>query len=435
MTDHGMVREELPGSRREKREWDPRAADEEPAVGIPQWGRDWWWLVAITGTILFLLLAATEGWVLAALVFAFAGGIIALTCQKVLSRRRVVWAERRRQELCERSCLEKADLMSGTQFEHLTAALLQLRGYSDVQVIGRSRDGGIDVLAVDPVGQPVAVQCKRQADNVRVGVVRQLIGAIAHDFRGRAGILVTTAGLTRDADALARRCPEIDVIDRTALAGWMGEARRMIEAQSELPLHTQRVLQMDALRSIREVVLEEQQRVPTRGGEPSTEHRLAAGLRSGRQGLPKAPARAIAGAVLFGAAAFVLLYLISVSKPPAAARVQRPIAVHASANTSAPARVVQEYFAAINEHDWQVVWRLWAGNHEPGHGSAYEHMIAGFRLTRRDIITKMSTHGDAVSVNVLAYETTGAVQGYRFSYVVHGGVIVEGKQTLIFTRS
>lgn len=232
MTDHGMAREELPGSRREKREWDPRAADDEPAVGIPQWGRDWWWLVAITGTILFLLLAATEGWVLVALVFAFAGGIVALTCQKVLSRRRAIWAERRREELCERVCLG-------------------------------------------------------------------------------------------------------------------------------------------------EVVLAEQQRVPTRGGEPSTEHRLAAGLGSGRQGLPKAPAGAIVAAVLFGATAFVLLYLISVSKPPAAAKVQRPTAVHASANTSAPARVVQAYFAAINEHDWQVVWRLWAGSHKPGHGPAYEHMIAG----------------------------------------------------------
>ena len=435
MANGGMARGELPDSRRDKRDHDLRSADDEPVVRIPPWVRDWGWLLAITGTILFLLLAATVGWTLAVAVVVVTGGIAALACQKVLGRRRAAWAEHRRQELCEQACLENADRMSGTQFEHLTAALLQFRGYKDVQVIGCSGDDGIDVLAVDPIGQPIAVQCKRQANNVSVKVVRELIGAVAQDFDGRVGILVTTAALTRAADALARRCPRIEVIGRIALAGWMAEVRYMAEVESQLPLHAQSVLQHDALRSIKEVVLAEQRWHPDRGGEPPTERYPAARADSGRQSSPKTLFGAVAAAALFGVAALVLLYLISVSRPPAAAKVPRSTAAHADVTTSSSAKVIKKYFAAINEHDWQVVWQLWAGNKKPGHGAAYEKMIAGFRLTRRDVITKMSVHGDAVSVNVLAYETTGPVQGYMFTYVVNGGVIFKSKQTLLFTRS
>lgn len=55
-------------------------------------------------------------------------------------------------------------------------------------------------------------------------------------------------------------------------------------------------------------------------------------------------------------------------------------------------------------------------------------MISGYRLTERDAVTSLSASGDSVSGRFLAYETTGAVQTYSFSYIVHDGVIASGHQ-------
>ncbi len=60
-------------------------------------------------------------------------------------------------------------------------------------------------------------------------------------------------------------------------------------------------------------------------------------------------------------------------------------------------------------------------------------MISGYRLTEKDTVTSLSTSGDSVSGQILAYETTGAVQTYRFSYIVHNGVIASGHQALLRT--
>lgn len=96
-----------------------------------------------------------------------------------------------------------------------------------------------------------------------------------------------------------------------------------------------------------------------------------------------------------------------------------------------PRAVVQAYFAAINAHDWRKVWDLGGKNLD----SSYTSMIAGFRETRRDVITRMTGDGDAVAVRIRAYETTGAMQVYALSYTVTGGVIASGHQSLIATYS
>jgi HJR/Mrr/RecB family endonuclease len=79
----------------------------------------------------------------------------------------------------------------------------------------------------------IAVQCKRQLAAVPIGVVRQLNGTLAHEHAGRAGMLVTTAYLTKPAADLAARTG-ITVVDRNALARWMGQARRSIERNGQL---------------------------------------------------------------------------------------------------------------------------------------------------------------------------------------------------------
>jgi hypothetical protein len=63
------------------------------------------------------------------------------------------------------------------------------------------------------------------------------------------------------------------------------------------------------------------------------------------------------------------------------------------------------------------------------HGAA----VAGYRLTSKVVINRMTVRGDAVSVRALAYEPTGAVQTYQLNYVVSGPVIVIGQSRLLST--
>jgi hypothetical protein len=108
---------------------------------------------------------------------------------------------------------------------------------------------------------------------------------------------------------------------------------------------------------------------------------------------------------------------------------------HATASPSpsvaGPRAVVEDFFAAINAHDWPRVWQLGGKNF----GYTYPAFVAGFHQTVRDVVTHLTTHGSAVSVRFLAYETTSAVQTYRARYVVHVGEITSGQQTLLATSA
>ncbi len=116
---------------------------------------------------------------------------------------------------------------------------------------------------------------------------------------------------------------------------------------------------------------------------------------------------------------------------PSAAATLPPSAAAASPSgaAAAPQAVVEDYIAAINQHDWPVVWRLGGDNLGP----TYSQMVNGYRLTSKDVITSLVTNGSDVSATILAYETTGPVQTYNLQYVVSDGVIVSGSQTLTGT--
>jgi serine/threonine protein kinase len=96
-----------------------------------------------------------------------------------------------------------------------------------------------------------------------------------------------------------------------------------------------------------------------------------------------------------------------------------------------PRAVVEAYFNAINNHNWPKVWQLGGKNLS----SSYASMVAGFRKTGLDVITRMTDDGDAVAVRIRAYETTGAMQVYALSYTVTASVITSGHKTLIATYS
>jgi len=107
--------------------------------------------------------------------------------------------------------------MDPAAFERLTQRLLRESGFIQVEVTGRSGDGGIDGKGIMRLGGllsfHVIFQCKRYRGSVAAGQVRDFRGAMV----GRAdkGLLITTGNFTKDAIVEATRdgAPAIDLID------------------------------------------------------------------------------------------------------------------------------------------------------------------------------------------------------------------------------
>lgn len=126
-------------------------------------------------------------------------------------------------------------------FERLAQRLLRESGFVQVEVTGRSGDGGIDgfgTLQINPlVSFKVLFQCKRYLKSVSPSQVRDFRGAMA----GRAdkGIIITTGTFTAEARREASRdgVPAIELIDGDALVD-------MLE-QLELGLRTVKAYEID----------------------------------------------------------------------------------------------------------------------------------------------------------------------------------------------
>ena len=121
----------------------------------------------------------------------------------------------------------KSELLSTLQslppegFERVCQRLLRESGFQQVDVTGRSGDGGIDghgILQINPfVSFKVLFQCKRYQGAVAVSTVRDFRGAL----QGRAdkGIILTTGTFTTDAKREATRdgATPIEIVDREKL--------------------------------------------------------------------------------------------------------------------------------------------------------------------------------------------------------------------------
>ena len=102
-------------------------------------------------------------------------------------------------------------------FERLCQRLLRESGFVQVEVTGRSGDGGIDGKGIIKLGSilsfHVVFQCKRYKETVSSPVVRDFRGAMM----GRAdkGLIITTGSFTRDArmEALRDGAPPLDLVD------------------------------------------------------------------------------------------------------------------------------------------------------------------------------------------------------------------------------
>ena len=107
--------------------------------------------------------------------------------------------------------------MAPDAFERLVQRMLRESGFIQVQVTGRSGDGGIDGKGIMRLSGllsfHVIFQCKRYKGSVTASQVRDFRGAMV----GRAdkGLLITTGNFTKDATIEATRdgAPAIDLID------------------------------------------------------------------------------------------------------------------------------------------------------------------------------------------------------------------------------
>jgi len=107
--------------------------------------------------------------------------------------------------------------MPPASFERLCMRLLRESGFIQVEVTGRSGDGGIDgygvVRLAGMLSFRVSFQCKRYKDSVGPSVIRDFRGAMMG--RAEKGLVITTGGFTRDARQEATRdgATAIDLID------------------------------------------------------------------------------------------------------------------------------------------------------------------------------------------------------------------------------
>lgn len=128
----------------------------------------------------------------------------------------------------------KEDLVStllGLQpdaFERLCQRILREKGFTKVEVTGRSGDGGIDgagVLRVNLISFRVRFQCKRYKGSVPPREIRDFRGALA----GRAdkGLFITTGRFTSGAaqEAVRDGAAAIDLIDGMALCKLLKELK------------------------------------------------------------------------------------------------------------------------------------------------------------------------------------------------------------------
>jgi restriction system protein len=111
-------------------------------------------------------------------------------------------------------------------FERLAMRLLREAGFRNVEVLGRSGDGGIDgvgVYKVSLVSFPTYFQCKRYTGSVAAGAVRDFRGAMTG--RGEKGLVITTGAFTPAAKTEATRdgAPPIDLIDGDDLCDLLKE--------------------------------------------------------------------------------------------------------------------------------------------------------------------------------------------------------------------
>ncbi len=125
--------------------------------------------------------------------------------------------------------LETIRKIEPAQFERLCQRLLRELGFINVEVTGKSSDGGIDGKGIVKIGEVlsfhVVFQAKRYQGTVASSVIRDFRGAM--DGRAEKGLIMTTGSFSREAKNEAQRdgAKRIDLIDGNEFAEKLKELR------------------------------------------------------------------------------------------------------------------------------------------------------------------------------------------------------------------
>ena len=131
--------------------------------------------------------------------------------------------------------LEELQNISPSAFERLCQRLLRELGFQNVEVTGRTNDGGIDGTGMLRLGGVlsfhVIFQAKRYKGSISPSIVRDFRGAMV----GRAdkGLIITTGTFSREAKKEASRdgAPPIDLIDGSDLSEKLKELKLGIDIE------------------------------------------------------------------------------------------------------------------------------------------------------------------------------------------------------------
>lgn len=130
-------------------------------------------------------------------------------------------------KLWQEELLENIMTLTPEAFERLCQRILRESGFVQVEVTGRSGDGGIDGKGIIKMGGllsfHIVFQCKRYIGSVPSKEIRDFRGAMVG--RTDKGLFITTGTFTRDSktEAIRDGAPPIDLIDGDDLVEKMKE--------------------------------------------------------------------------------------------------------------------------------------------------------------------------------------------------------------------
>lgn len=135
----------------------------------------------------------------------------------------------------EEEIIELLKKIEPDAFERLSQRLLRELGFTNVEVTGKTGDGGIDGVGVIKLGGVlsfhVVFQSKRYSGSVPSSDIRDFRGAMIG--RAEKGVFITTGTFTRSAKQEAQRdgAPAIDLIDGNQLAEHLKNLRLGVKVE------------------------------------------------------------------------------------------------------------------------------------------------------------------------------------------------------------
>ena len=125
-------------------------------------------------------------------------------------------AKRTEKEANARGLTDPAEL-EPYEYEKYVAKTLIERGYKNAEVTQQSADYGVDILAVNPEGWRIAVQCKRYHGSVGVSAVQEVLAGREY-YNCDLAVVYSTGTYTQQAIELARKVHvKLYILDKDGL--------------------------------------------------------------------------------------------------------------------------------------------------------------------------------------------------------------------------